>query len=156
MPLGLVYGDEAGKSVFFAQHHGTDLTGIKTGAGVAATTCRDAGEDCRGAPLPRALSWLQVFGLRDPDFQFGNLTLEEFYSVLRSGKEFFDRYVGSTNVNLSQFREAGGKLITYHGLVCSRTAPAKLSDASRVNFLIGRSDDSFRLNARLLQKGYGF
>ncbi|KFA72016.1 hypothetical protein S40288_07668 [Stachybotrys chartarum IBT 40288] len=118
--------DEAGEPIFFAQHPGTDLTGITTGAGVATTTCRDVGEDCAGAPLPLGPVWLQVFGLEEQEFPFGNLTLEEFYSVLRDRKSFFDRYVGSINANLSDFKEAGGKLITYHGLV-DQTIPADLT-----------------------------
>lgn len=109
--------DEAGQSVFFAQEPGTDLTGITSGAGIAATTCKDVGDECAGAPLPFGPQWLQIFGLEDPDFDFKSLTWEQFYSVLRGRKDFFDQYVGSIDADLSPFREAGGKLITFHGLV---------------------------------------
>lgn len=110
--------DEAGQPVFFAQHPGTDLTGITTGGGIATTTCKDVGEECAGAPLSLGPQWLQIFGLEDPDFDFGSLTLEEFYAVLRGRREFFDQYVGTIDADLTPFKEAGGKLITYHGLVC--------------------------------------
>lgn len=118
--------DEAGEPIFFAQNPGTDLTGITTGAGVATTTCQDVGEDCAGAPLPLGPVWLQVFGLEEPEFPFRSLTLEEFYSVLRDRRSFFDRYGGSINADLSDFKEAGGKLITYHGLVGFETANSEL------------------------------
>jgi pimeloyl-ACP methyl ester carboxylesterase len=109
--------DEAGQPIFFGQYPGTDLSGLRTTAGVAATTCNDVGDECAGAPLLLGPIWLQVFGLEDPTFAFEDLTLEQFYEVLRSRKAFFDQYVGSIDADLSEFRDAGGKMITFHGLV---------------------------------------
>lgn len=110
--------DESGAPIFFAQHPGTDLVGFRTAAGIAATTCKDVGDECAGAPLPLGPQWLSIFGLEDPEFDFGSVTLEQYYSVLRGKKEFYDQYVGSIDTDLSPFRDAGGKLITFHGLVC--------------------------------------
>ncbi|KAH7311418.1 Tannase/feruloyl esterase [Stachybotrys elegans] len=137
--------DEASEPVFFAQHPGTDLTGITTPAGIAATTCKDVGEECGGAPLPFGPLWLQVFGLEDPSFPFEDLTLELFYSVLRGRKALFDQYVGSTDHDLSAFREAGGKMITFHGLA-DQTIPAGLvrDYYEQVLALDGDSADYFR------------
>lgn len=109
--------DEQGKPVFFAQHRGTDLTGITTGGGIATTTCQDSGQECAGAPLSLGPVWIQVFGYKDPDFDYESLTLEQFYSVLRDSIDEYAQYVGTYNPDLEQFRDLGGKMITFHGLV---------------------------------------
>jgi hypothetical protein len=109
--------DEQGQPIFFAPHPGTDLTGIKTGAGIAATTCQDEGQECAGAPLPLGPWWISFFAMKDPDFDYENLTLEQFYDILRDSRDEYAPYVGSDNPDLSAFRQRGGKMITYHGLV---------------------------------------
>jgi feruloyl esterase len=58
-----------------------------------------------------------VFALRNPSYDLNSLTLEVFYNILKNGTDVFDQYVGTNNPDLRAFNKAGGKMITYHGLV---------------------------------------
>lgn len=107
--------DKEGNKLFPGLHRGADMSGLATGAGIAATTCEDVGEECAGAPLPPI--WIQIFLLEDPEFDTATLTLEQYHQLLQEPKAFFDPLVGANNPDLSAFKETGGKLLTYHGLV---------------------------------------
>lgn len=56
---------------------GTDPIGNKTGIGVAMTTCRDSGEECHGVPLLLVNLWIQIFGKKDPEYDYQNMFLKD-------------------------------------------------------------------------------
>lgn len=89
---------------------GTDLT-----VGVAATNCSTG--SCRGVPLSIATQWLSLFVARDPDFDISNLSHYEFDWLAHQGRQKYNSIIGTDDPDLSAFRDAGGKLVTFHGLV---------------------------------------
>lgn len=89
---------------------GTDLT-----AAVAATSC--TGGTCVGVPLPIAVEWLSLFVSRDPDLDLAGLTHEEFDWLAHQSGQKYRSIIGTDDPDLSEFRKAGGKLVTVHGLV---------------------------------------
>lgn len=110
-----------GKRTWYGINPGADLTGNDPAShgqpGIAATNCT-AGA-CVGAPSLLGLQWLQLFVTRDPDFDFSNLTHAEFDRLAHLGGQMYRSLISTDDSDLSSFRDAGGKLMTFHGLVCT-------------------------------------
>lgn len=65
------------------------------------------------------LDWLQVFVEQDLDFTVANITShEQFEFLFEKSLQKWASYLGTNNPDLSEFRDAGGKMLSYHGLVC--------------------------------------
>jgi hypothetical protein len=110
---------ENGKSTWFGVLPGSDLTGTSpTSYGIpviAGTNCTS--ESCVGLPNILGLQWLQLFVAKDPNLDFTNLTRKQFDRLAHLSKSTYDSVIGSSDPDLSSFREAGGKLVTFHGVV---------------------------------------
>ncbi|RKK82623.1 hypothetical protein BFJ71_g15211 [Fusarium oxysporum] len=108
-----------GKRIWHGLNPGSDLTGNSPASygqpGVAATAnCSTSG--CRGAPNILGLQWLQLFIARAPAKDISNLTRADFIDFVNAGRQQFTSIIGTTDADLSRFRDAGGKLISFHGL----------------------------------------
>lgn len=88
---------------------GTDLT-----AGVAITNCSGT---CVGVQLPISTQWLSLFVARDPSIDLSRLSHGAFDWLVHQGKQRYGSVIGTDDADLSAFRQAGGKLVTFHGLV---------------------------------------
>jgi hypothetical protein len=69
-----------------------------------------------GIPFPTAEAWIRYFLMKDPSYNPSGASfadMEKF--MLQSNAEYGDIYE-ATNPNLSAFRQAGGKLLTWHGV----------------------------------------
>lgn len=103
-----------GVQTWFGLNPGTDLT-----LGVAGTDCT-AGQSCVGSPFPIAAQWFALFIAREEDFDLANLSHAEFDTLAHQGRQRYDSIIGTQDADLSAFRDAGGKLVTFHGLVSLR------------------------------------
>jgi hypothetical protein len=56
-------------------------------------------------------AWLQ----RDADWNWKTLTYARYNELMRQSKEQFGHIIATDNPNLSAFRNAGGKMIIWHG-----------------------------------------
>lgn len=107
----------------------SDLTGaaIWPGFGVAAdiaigtssTVCKDSYctmdvSESYGIPA----NWLQLFVAKDAAFDLQTLKHDEFLRMLNASKQEYDSVIGTSDPDLTEFSQRGGKLISYHGLVC--------------------------------------
>lgn len=112
----------AGDRTWPGLNPGADLTGLRSyQAGIAATNC--TGETCVAQPNTLGSQWLQLFVAKDPDFEVGNLTHQEFDSLVQAGIQEYQYLLGTNDANLSKFRDAGGKMLTFHGLVSHHLSP---------------------------------
>ncbi|KAF9873057.1 hypothetical protein CkaCkLH20_09567 [Colletotrichum karsti] len=94
---------------------GSDLTGDSSyGVGIVTTKCNETG--CVGLPNQLGVPWLQLFIAKDPNFNVGNLTRAEFDALVYSGAQQYNSLVESADPDLTKFRDAGGKMVTFHGL----------------------------------------
>ncbi|EAQ83412.1 hypothetical protein CHGG_09816 [Chaetomium globosum CBS 148.51] len=83
-------------------------------AGTAATKC-DSGV-CVGRPNQLAVDWLEAFvGKGDPSLDISKLTYSQFDDMVHSGRQIYGSFE-SADPDLSRFRDAGGKLLSWHGL----------------------------------------
>jgi hypothetical protein len=108
-----------GNSTWYGVNPGADLTGSRPTSyvepGIAATNCTTG--TCVGSPNILGLQWLQLFVAKDPDFDFSNLTHVEFDRLVHLSGQIYRSTISTDYHDLSTFRNTGGKLITFHGLV---------------------------------------
>ncbi|KAI0021351.1 Tannase/feruloyl esterase [Xylariomycetidae sp. FL0641] len=107
----------SGSFLWYGVHRGTDLSGGLTGTGTAAVKC-DGGDGgtCEGNPVPLAYQWIQLFVEKDPAYDYRAMTRADFDNAMRRSGEQWDAVVASSDPDLRGFYEAGGKMLTYHGL----------------------------------------
>jgi pimeloyl-ACP methyl ester carboxylesterase len=74
------------------------------------------GRNCRGHPFEISEEWLRLFVINDRDFDMSSLSFEEYDTLLEKSKAVYKEIIGTSQADLSTFREAGGKMITWHGL----------------------------------------
>lgn len=110
---------EQGERAWYGLLPPADLTGNSPTSygqpGVAATNCT-AGT-CTGQPVILGLQWLQLFVAKDPTLDFSNLTHAEFDTLVHQSGQEYRSIIGTDDPDLTRFRNAGGKMITFHGLV---------------------------------------
>lgn len=70
--------------------------------------------------------WIKYFIKKDPDFDLNNMTRQDFVRAFSAGTRDYNSIIDTDYPDLREFRAAGGKLLTYHGLVSS-TSSQKLS-----------------------------
>lgn len=115
----------SGGRLWHGYRPGADLTGdLTTGfgqqvLGPAATDC--AAGVCAGIPNDLATAWVRLFLAKDPDFNLTSMTGQQFDNFIQNASREY-QFLSTTDPDLSKFRDLGGKMVTYHGLVSSRNA----------------------------------
>lgn len=117
----------SGKFLWYGVGYEARLTGSDAPAGTtsdlgyASTTCSSNGT-CVGAPTLLGESWLKFFVRKDPEWSYDlTKSVDEYAQMFHASVQQFDSIIGTSDADLSSYRDAGGKLITYHGLVSSKT-----------------------------------
>jgi hypothetical protein len=85
--------------------------------GLADRRCKADGSSCLGKPNRMVDDWIKVFILRQPNFNSSTIGVKEFDEILERSVKEYASIIGTTSTNLTAFRDAGGKLVSYHGLV---------------------------------------
>ncbi|KAH8666481.1 Tannase/feruloyl esterase [Xylariales sp. PMI_506] len=113
-----------GKSLWYGLFPGADITSDYTDpsyeSGTAATNCTSG--ICTGSPNPLTTSWIRDFITRDPDFDYSNITHEEFDQMIHYSLQQFSTSFATNDPDLSEFHRAGGKMISFHGLADNTVA----------------------------------
>jgi hypothetical protein len=92
--------------------------GLSLGApliSLANTSCTENGE-CSGDPFPIAANWIRLFVMKDPSFDIHKMSYQQYETVFRQSRNQYGSVVGTNDPDLTDFRQAGGKMITWHGL----------------------------------------
>lgn len=105
---------------------GVSWPGVEIGADLTesliVTECAEDDAACSSGSLLAGM--LAVFVAADPDFDPSTLSTEEFSLLLAQSVAMWRSSLGSANPDLHRFKEAGGKLITWHG-TADTTIPTK-------------------------------
>jgi len=104
--------DAKGAQLWPGLNPGTDLT-----AAAVMTDCSSG--TCRGVQLPISSQWLSLLVARDPGINLSRLSHGEFDWLAHQGRQRYNSIIGTDDADLSAFQRAGGKLVTFHGLVSS-------------------------------------
>ena len=96
---------------------GTGQQSTSSDLGLAMTSCSPNGT-CKGSPTGTGEAWLKFMVKKDPDWDYTKITsVEEYARLFQASAQEFDSIIGTFDTDLSAFRDAGGKMITYHGMV---------------------------------------
>jgi len=131
------------RRLWYGLNPGVDLTGNNpiyntAGPGVAYTNCTTG--TCVGVPDS---PWFQLFIAKDAEFDMGNLTNAEFAAMAHAGRQQYGSILATDDADLSWFRDAGGKMISFHGLVSAfiaYTGRVCRADSGANSRHIGRPD----------------
>jgi hypothetical protein len=100
----------SGKQLFHGLTRGTPFD-------VLAGTDRYDNGTCYGRPFPMAPEWISLFIKKDPNFDPSTITTErEYEKIFHASVQEFNSMIGTDDPDLSEFRDAGGKMITWHGI----------------------------------------
>lgn len=114
----------SGDFMWYGYEIGSDLSAA------AGTTC-DGNGTCAASGRTTVAFWYTYFVLKDPTASITTLTHDQFDDLFRTLKKTFASSMEAAEPGLFDFANAGGKMITYHGLVschyidllCSHTSP---------------------------------
>jgi feruloyl esterase len=114
--------------------------------GLASTTCDENDKNCASRPFPISESWFRYFLKKDPEWDFTTMTEDDFFDFLHMSRQRYTSIIGSDDPDLSAFRSAGGKMITWHGLADELIFPnGSLNYYERVLALDPKAPDFIRL-----------
>ncbi|KAL5593467.1 hypothetical protein FOBRF1_012569 [Fusarium oxysporum] len=99
---------EDGKFLWYGLDRGADLSGL------ANTTCTSL-KDCTSSPFAIAQDWLTTFLLQDQSASLEDLSHAEYSKLFRQSVNRFASVMGTSDPDLTDFKKAGGKLISWHG-----------------------------------------
>ncbi|MFD1045904.1 tannase/feruloyl esterase family alpha/beta hydrolase [Kibdelosporangium lantanae] len=69
-----------------------------------------------GVPFGISANWLRYFVQEDPSFDLRTVTYRDFDRLFAKSRARFNQVIGTDDPDLSAFRAAGGKMITWHGI----------------------------------------
>ncbi|EON68639.1 hypothetical protein W97_07897 [Coniosporium apollinis CBS 100218] len=98
-----------GTRLWYGLAPGSPLNGL-------ANTNRTSNGTSYGVPFVISDEWIRLFVVKDPAFSTTNLTTAAFESIFRQSVQEYASIIGTDDPDLSAFRDAGGKMITWHGL----------------------------------------
>jgi Tannase and feruloyl esterase len=89
-------------------HPGTDFLGL-------ANTVTRFGVT-RGVPFPVADTFIKFFLEENAEYNTSSITYDKFNQLFAQANEEYNSVIGINDPDLSAFRDAGGKMITWHGM----------------------------------------
>lgn len=84
--------------------------------GIAIAQCVGSLSNCTMTPYIVISEWIQIFVEQNPKANLNNMTHEEFDALFRLSINKFDSDMGTSDPDLTDFKNAGGKMITWHGM----------------------------------------
>lgn len=93
-----------------------DISLHANGTGPAALKCDKSGQNCSALVFHMSNLWLRYFFAKDPSLQSKGLSREEFDDLFLTAVNEYYSIIGAADPDLSRFRRAGGKMISWHGL----------------------------------------
>ena len=101
----------AGESLWYGHEPGAGLFGV------ANTKCSGSPTNCTGVPFAVAHDWVRLFviGANTP-FDISRSTYAEYATLFAASKAKAQDIISTNNPDLSGFKAAGGKLLSWHGL----------------------------------------
>ncbi|KAM0229144.1 hypothetical protein ACHAPO_010174 [Fusarium lateritium] len=82
--------------------------------GVAQTLCQNG--TCKGVPNGLGDKLVTFFLQKNSSATWQDVTTKNFAKFFKEAVRDFGSFMGSSDADLSEFRAAGGKMITYHGM----------------------------------------
>ena len=100
-----------GSFLWYGLEKGASLT-----AGLAMAHCSNGRTNCVGVPFPISADWISHFLLENPSADLSRLGIAELEHLFHKSFQKYNSIIGTDNPDLSAFRQAGGKMLTWQGL----------------------------------------
>lgn len=81
--------------------------------GLAQGACDEEQKNCKPSPFAIAESWFKYFIARDPDFDIMSMSEEQLWGYMHISRQRYDSVIGTNDPDLSEFKESGGKMISW-------------------------------------------
>lgn len=81
----------------------------------AATICSN--DSCVAELNPLTTNWLRIFVKKDMNWDPSTMNRSEYEALRKQSVQEYESIIGSPSHDFSKFRKAGGKMITYNGMV---------------------------------------
>ncbi|WP_035844952.1 tannase/feruloyl esterase family alpha/beta hydrolase [Kitasatospora azatica] len=134
--------DTNGKRLWYGLPIGADFSYL-------AASKTDANGVTTGSPFLVPAQWVANFVEKQPSFNTANLSYAQFDEIFHKARAEYDSVIGTRDADLSAFRNAGGKLITWQGDADQLIPTAGTVDyRKRVDALMGgtkKVDDFYRV-----------
>ncbi|KAL2802512.1 Tannase/feruloyl esterase [Aspergillus granulosus] len=101
--------DSKGSSLWYGLPHEAPLTRL------GGATCTSL-HDCSPAPFAITADWLTAVLSRNASFDLSTLTLDDYSRLFRASINEFQSVIGTRDPDLTGFKNAGGKMLTWHGM----------------------------------------
>ncbi|WP_335979319.1 tannase/feruloyl esterase family alpha/beta hydrolase [Streptomyces sp. CA2R106] len=99
----------SGRKLWAGTPIGADISGL------AGVTAPDADGNVKGAPFQVPAAWVQLWVAKDPSLDLSTITYSRFTQLFRQSEAEYDQVIGTDDPDLTAFRDAGGKLLTWQG-----------------------------------------
>ncbi len=104
-----------GSRIWFGVNKDATLVGSQTDGAVIPTTC--SGSTCVRGTNALSESWVGPFLYKDMTAVFANVSQVEFDRIAQTSFQQYASFLETADADLSAFRDRGGKMLGYHGMV---------------------------------------
>lgn len=110
-------------------------------AALGVTTCGASGTNCTGTLFSVSTDWITDFLVKNTEYDVAKISPAEWDALLHQSVQEYWSIIESADPDLSSFRNAGGKMITWHGM-----ADGNIMFNGTVNYFerVLRKDESAR------------
>ena len=102
-----------GKREWFGTAYQAQMGGSPMLGGMLQTVCDEDNNNCRGAPHPLSNNWFKYFLTKDPNYDPSTMTEDDLFGFFQRSRQEYKSIMGCDDPDLSRFRAAGGKMITW-------------------------------------------
>ncbi|OQD67559.1 hypothetical protein PENPOL_c003G10413 [Penicillium polonicum] len=97
-----------GSSLWYGVTHDATLTGL------GGTDCSSG--HCKPTPFFLSTDWIATILSQDPSLDLSTIDLRLFRHLFQNSVKKFKSIIGTRDPDLTKFKNAGGKMITWHGM----------------------------------------
>jgi feruloyl esterase len=102
--------DLSGSPLWYGLSHDASLTSL------AGTNCTSPSKNCKGVPFQISADWQQIFLSKNSSLDVSTITRAEYIRHFRQSVNEYSSVIGTRDPDLTEFKQAGGKMITWHGM----------------------------------------
>lgn len=102
-----------GEAMWHGVSPGANFAGFLT---LLSTTCPEGPDSCTGTPFPAPVQWIKHYLLSNSSFDISTTTPAFYHRLYHQSVQKYDSIMSFNDPDLHDFKSAGGKMITWHGL----------------------------------------
>ncbi|KAG4433440.1 hypothetical protein IFR05_011086, partial [Cadophora sp. M221] len=103
-----------GRPLSYGPNRGAPLLGIADT--ICSSSDNSSTTSCTGNPLSIAVEWIKYYLAKDETFDFSQIKRRQYDTLFRQSINQYSSIIGTSDADLTDFKESGGKLLTWHGL----------------------------------------